>query len=247
MAGDPDSKKKTVAEEIPNVLPLLPVRDLVVFPYMIAPLRVSRPISLDAVNAALASEERLCFIVAQRESSDEDPKPGALYRTGTVGVIMRMRKLSDGGLKILVQGLCRARIQRFVSDSPCYRVRMERTEDRVLKGSPSVELMLTLPERSVRPVIRLGEPPSFRSDEVRLWMLAGTLSRSMPVPGRGVVPMPALIVIGLWIVLQFVNGIGAIAQTSETGGVAYMAHVGGFLAGLVLTFLFGGRRTEVTA
>ena len=65
--------------------------------------------------------------------------------------------------------------------------------------------------------------------------------------GRGVVPMPALIVIGLWIVLQFVNGIGAIAQTSETGGVAYMAHVGGFLAGLVLTFLFGGRRTEVTA
>jgi len=65
--------------------------------------------------------------------------------------------------------------------------------------------------------------------------------------GRGVVPMPALIVIGLWIVLQFVNGIGAIAQTSETGGVAYMAHVGGFLAGLVLTFVFGGRRTEVTA
>src|ERR1041384_2777438 len=65
--------------------------------------------------------------------------------------------------------------------------------------------------------------------------------------GRGVVPMPALVVIGLWIVLQFVNGIGSIAQTAETGGVAYMAHVGGFIAGLVLTFLFGGRRTEVTA
>jgi len=65
--------------------------------------------------------------------------------------------------------------------------------------------------------------------------------------GRGVVPMPALVVIGLWIVLQFVSGIGSIAQTAETGGVAYMAHIGGFLAGLVLTFLFGGRRTEVTA
>src|SRR5438874_2708617 len=87
-----DATKRTAAEEIPNVLPLLPVRDLVVFPYMIAPLRVSRPVSLDAVNAALATEERLCFIVAQRESGDEDPKPGALYRTGTVGVIMRMRK-----------------------------------------------------------------------------------------------------------------------------------------------------------
>jgi membrane associated rhomboid family serine protease len=65
--------------------------------------------------------------------------------------------------------------------------------------------------------------------------------------GRGVVPMPALVVIGLWIVLQFISGIGSITQTAETGGVAYMAHVGGFVAGLVLTFLFGGRRTEVTA
>ena len=65
--------------------------------------------------------------------------------------------------------------------------------------------------------------------------------------GRGVVPMPALVVIGLWIVLQFVSGIGSITQSAETGGVAYMAHIGGFVAGLVLTFLFGGRRTEVTA
>src|ERR1041385_8327784 len=65
--------------------------------------------------------------------------------------------------------------------------------------------------------------------------------------GRGVVPMPALVVIGLWIVLQFISGIGSITQMAETGGVAYMAHVGGFVAGLVLTFLFGGRRTEVTA
>jgi membrane associated rhomboid family serine protease len=65
--------------------------------------------------------------------------------------------------------------------------------------------------------------------------------------GRGVVPMPALVVIGMWIVLQFINGIGSITQSSETGGVAYMAHIGGFVAGLVLTFLFGGRRTEAMA
>ena len=59
--------------------------------------------------------------------------------------------------------------------------------------------------------------------------------------GSQVVQMPALIVIGLWIVLQFFSGIGSIANTAETGGVAYMAHIGGFLAGLVLTFLFRGR------
>ena len=60
--------------------------------------------------------------------------------------------------------------------------------------------------------------------------------------GRGVVPMPALVVIGLWIVLQFFSGIGSIANTAETGGVAYMAHIGGFIAGFVLTFLFRGSR-----
>ena len=58
--------------------------------------------------------------------------------------------------------------------------------------------------------------------------------------GRQVIQMPALIVIGIWIVLQFFSGIGSIANTAETGGVAYMAHIGGFVAGFVLTFLFRG-------
>ncbi len=58
--------------------------------------------------------------------------------------------------------------------------------------------------------------------------------------GRGVIPVSALIVIGLWIVLQFFSGIGSIANTADTGGVAYMAHIGGFIAGFVLTFLFRG-------
>ena len=61
--------------------------------------------------------------------------------------------------------------------------------------------------------------------------------------GRGVIPMPALIVIGLWFVLQLFSGIGTIAGTADTGGVAYMAHVGGFIAGFVLTFLFRGNTT----
>ena len=60
--------------------------------------------------------------------------------------------------------------------------------------------------------------------------------------GRGVIPVPALMVIGLWIVLQFFSGIGSIANTADTGGVAYMAHIGGFIAGFVLTFLLGGSR-----
>ena len=61
--------------------------------------------------------------------------------------------------------------------------------------------------------------------------------------GQQVVQVPALIVIGLWILLQFFSGIGALSTTAESGGVAYMAHIGGFLAGLVLTFVFRGSRT----
>jgi len=60
--------------------------------------------------------------------------------------------------------------------------------------------------------------------------------------GRQVIQVPALMAIGIWIVLQFFSGIGSIANTEQTGGVAYMAHIGGFLAGFVLTFLFRGSR-----
>jgi membrane associated rhomboid family serine protease len=65
--------------------------------------------------------------------------------------------------------------------------------------------------------------------------------------GQRVIQMPALIVIGIWIVLQFFSGIGSIASSEQTGGVAYMAHIGGFVAGFVLTFLFrGSRETQAT-
>jgi membrane associated rhomboid family serine protease len=58
--------------------------------------------------------------------------------------------------------------------------------------------------------------------------------------GRGIVALPSLIVIGFWFVLQFINGMGSIANTAETGGVAYMAHIGGFIAGFILTYLLRG-------
>ena len=65
--------------------------------------------------------------------------------------------------------------------------------------------------------------------------------------GTQVIQVPALIVIGLWIVLQFFSGIGSISATADTGGVAYMAHIGGFVAGFVLTFLFRGNRRAITS
>lgn len=156
MSFEEEGKRSGANQEIPDVLPLLPVRDLVVFPYMIAPLRVSRPVSLDAVNQALATEQRMCFIVAQREATEEDPKPSSLYRTGTVGIVMRMRKLSDGGIKILVQGLCRARIQRFLTDVPNYKVRLDVLEELPTPGTMEVEALVRTVKQNVERVAELG-------------------------------------------------------------------------------------------
>jgi ATP-dependent Lon protease len=121
------SIKRTL--EVPEVLPLLPVRDLVVFPYMVVPLMVSRPLSAEAIHAALATPDRLVLIAAQRDEREDEPKPEGLHAVGTIAMIMRMRKLSDGRIKVLVQGLMRARTRGFQKKSPAFEVRIERLDD----------------------------------------------------------------------------------------------------------------------
>ena len=94
---------------IPDILPVLPLKDVVVFPFIILPLSVSREKSINAVDAALA-EQRIIMLVAQRDAQNETPHPEDLYPVGTVAAIMRMLKLPDGRIRLLVQGLSRARI-----------------------------------------------------------------------------------------------------------------------------------------
>ena len=103
--------------DIPAVLPVLPVRDIVVFNYMILPLFVGREKSVAAVDAALNSN-RYILILTQKDEKVDEPGPEDLYTTGTVGMIMRMLKMPDGRLKVLVQGLTRARVMDFTKTSP---------------------------------------------------------------------------------------------------------------------------------
>jgi ATP-dependent Lon protease len=110
---------------IPEELPLLPVRDVVIFPYMILPLFVGREKSIAAVDAALA-RDRMIFLAAQKELGEEDPDPEDIYTIGTVAMIMRMLKLPDGRVKILIQGLAKGRLQDFVSLNPYFSARIER-------------------------------------------------------------------------------------------------------------------------
>src|SRR5437588_2237878 len=95
--------------QIPESLPVLPLRDIVIYPFMIVPLFVSREKSIRAVDEALG-ENRMIFLVSQRDLDKEEPAGEDLYTTGTVAVIMRMLKLPDGRIRILVQGLSRAHV-----------------------------------------------------------------------------------------------------------------------------------------
>jgi ATP-dependent Lon protease len=127
--------------DIPDVLPLLPVRDLVVFPAQVVPLFVSREISLSAVEQALA-RERLVFVVAQRDPGDDAPKaPGGVYTLGTVSLILRQRKMPDGRVKVLVQGLLKATLESVVEESPCTRARLRKIHELpfAASGEPALE------------------------------------------------------------------------------------------------------------
>ena len=98
---------------IPDELPVLPLRDMVVFPYMVLPLFVARERSIAAVEDALAGD-RLMMVVAQRDGSIDVPEPDDLYRVGTVVMVMRILRMADGRVKVLVQGVAKATIDAFV-------------------------------------------------------------------------------------------------------------------------------------
>jgi ATP-dependent Lon protease len=117
LFGDGEDMAGHNPADIPQVLPVLAVRDIVVFNYMILPLFVGREKSVQAVDAALAGD-RYILILTQKDEGVEDPTPDDLYMTGTVGMIMRMLKMPDGRLKVLVQGLARAKVKRFTSNDP---------------------------------------------------------------------------------------------------------------------------------
>ena len=143
--------------KIPDSLPLLPVRDVVVYPYMILPLFVGREASINAVDKALAGD-RLIFLATQKDLGEEDPTPDSIYQVGTVAMIMRMLKLPDGRVKILVQGLAKARIVSFETVDSCYVVNIERiTEPPAPEESLELEALVRNVKDQLGKIIALGK------------------------------------------------------------------------------------------
>ncbi|WP_136515809.1 endopeptidase La [Geomonas edaphica] len=155
-----ENRQETEELNIPDVLPLLPVRDVVVYPYMILPLFVGREISIAAVDHAL-SKDRMIFLATQRDVGDEDPAPEAIYEVGTVAMIMRMLKLPDGRVKILVQGLTKARITEYLADKPFYSVRIDRIlEPAAPENTLEAEALIRTVKEELAKIVALGKAVS---------------------------------------------------------------------------------------
>lgn len=123
---------------IPDILPLMPVRDIVIFTDMLLPLFVGREKSVLAVEEAV-SKDGFIFLATQKETSVENPKPDQIYEIGTIGRVLRMLKLPDGRVKALVQGVAKARIAQYTRKKSLYRVRHE-----VITAVPVTEMTIEI-------------------------------------------------------------------------------------------------------
>jgi ATP-dependent Lon protease len=143
--------------QIPDELPVLPLRDIVIYPFMIVPLFVSRDRSIRAVDEAL-SQNRMILLVSQKDVDKEEPTQADLYKVGTVAVIMRMLKLPDGRIRILIQGLSRASVDSVIVGSDYIKAQVTPIpEPSSLANSLEVEALVRNVRNSMERAATLGK------------------------------------------------------------------------------------------
>jgi ATP-dependent Lon protease len=111
-----------------KTLPVLPLRDIVVFPHMVVPLFVGRDKSVRALEEVMKHDKQI-LLATQKNSSDDDPSPGAIYEIGVVATVLQLLKLPDGTVKVLVEGKSRARITAFTDQSDFYQAQVEHVDE----------------------------------------------------------------------------------------------------------------------
>ncbi|HLM00949.1 MAG TPA: endopeptidase La [Pyrinomonadaceae bacterium] len=143
--------------QIPAELPVLPLRDIVIYPFMIVPLFVSRDRSIKAVDEAL-SQNRMILLVSQKDVDKEEPTQEDLYRVGTVAVIMRMLKLPDGRIRILIQGLSRAQVDSVTVGSDYIKAQITPiNEPMITSNTLEVEALVRNVRASMERAASLGK------------------------------------------------------------------------------------------
>src|SRR5437764_2108383 len=143
--------------QIPDVLPVLPLRDIVIYPFMIVPLFVSRERSIRAVDEALG-EHRMILLACQKDLDKEEPQQDDLYKVGTVAVIMRMLKLPDGRIRILVQGISRAQVESVDVSGESLHARVQPMQEIMApERSLEVEALMRNVRASMEKAANLGK------------------------------------------------------------------------------------------
>ena len=142
-------------------LPLLPLRDLVVFPHMVVPLIVGRPRSRTALGEADAGDRKI-LLVAQRNGHTSDPLESDIFDIGTVANMHQMLRLPDDNLKVLVEGTQRARIIKYIPGADHFRVQVELIDDNPADLDPNEGLVQAV-KKSFEQYVKLnkGIPPEF--------------------------------------------------------------------------------------
>ncbi len=143
MSDPQDSQVENTTQEIPSVLPVLPLRDTVVFPDTMIPLTIGQERSIKLIDDVLAGD-RLLALVTSRDSEIETPGPDLLHPVGTVGLAHKMIKLPDGTMRILVQGLQRVRIDEYESEDPYLVARTTKIDDVVVATKEAEALRASL-------------------------------------------------------------------------------------------------------
>jgi ATP-dependent Lon protease len=128
---------ETAEHQVPKVLPLVPLRESVVFPRLVVPLGVGREKSVAALNAAMEQEKHFIVLAAQKDGEVDEVDEQGIYRVGTVANIVRILRIPDGSAQIIVQGLSRVRIDRFLRNAPYFVVETTPLPDDV---APGIEL-----------------------------------------------------------------------------------------------------------
>jgi ATP-dependent Lon protease len=126
-----------------NVFPVLPLRDIVVFPHMIVPLFVGREKSIAALEEVMTTDKQI-LLVTQKDAADDDPTPEAIYEIGTLASVLQLLKLPDGTVKVLVEGRDRALVARYLERKDYFEA-----EATIMAESPSEEVELEALSRSV--------------------------------------------------------------------------------------------------
>ena len=126
-------------------IPLLPLRDVVIFPHMVAPLFVGREKSIRALEEAMKNDKKI-LLSAQKDAKTNDPGPEDIYSIGTIGTIVQMLRLPDGTVKVLVEGKNRANLKSFNDENKFFSVEVEDLEEKTEKNSETNAIMRTLVE-----------------------------------------------------------------------------------------------------